>query len=59
MFVLGPSISNIPKMNNIYNVQIIIKYKNTSEIINLLNYVKQIYNNKKINIDIDINPYKL
>ena len=59
VFILGPSTSSIPKINNIFNVQIIIKYKNTKDIINSLEYIRQIYKDKKINIDIDINPYKL
>ena len=58
--ILGPSFSNIPKLNNNYYMQIIIKFKNTKEIIEKLNFILNKYNSKKnIKIDIDINPKKI
>lgn len=57
--VLGPSTANIPKINNIYYVQIIIKFKNTKDIIDSLNFIKNHYVKGLVNVDIDLNPIKL
>lgn len=58
--ILGPSFSTIPKINNIYQIQIMIKYKNTKKLIEQLIKLQDIYiNNKKISIDIDINPIRI
>ena len=55
--ILGPSNCNIPKINNKYYMQIIIKYKNTNLIIENLKFINEKYRkNKNINVDIDINP---
>ena len=59
-FILGPSVSSISKINNIYYFDIIIKYKDKLIIRTLLNNIYLLEeNNKKINIDIDINPINL
>ena len=57
--ILGPSMCNIPKINNIYYMNIILKYKKTEEIINELLFIRDKYLNNKVNVDIDINPIKL
>lgn len=58
--ILGPSSSNIPKINNIYYVGIIIKFKNTNEIISALNFVNDKYKtNSKVMVEVDLNPIKL
>ena len=60
MFLLGPSSSSMPKINNIYYIQIVIKYKNTNKLIPLLDNINNLYkNNNKVFVDIDINPIKL
>ena len=60
MIVLGPSVSNISKINNIYYFQIIIKYRNKTKINELLNKINILEeNNNKINISIDIDPISL
>lgn len=60
MIILGPTVSSISKINNIYRFQIIIKYKDKIRTINTLNNLQiTIENNKKINLDIDINPINL
>lgn len=60
VIILGPSNCNMPKINNIYYVQIILKYKNTNLIIDSLKFIINQYKiNKKVNVDIDINPKKL
>lgn len=58
--VLGPSSSNMLKINNIYNVQVIIKYKRTDVLVDKLNFINSKYiDNKDVLIDIDLNPYKI
>ena len=55
--VLGPSVSSVSKINNIYYFEIIIKYRDKENIISLLNEVKILTeNNNKIKVDFDINP---
>lgn len=56
--VLGPASASMPKINNIYYVQIIIKFKNTKEILSYLEFIREHYK-KKINVDIDLNPLKI
>jgi len=57
--VLGPSTSNIPKINNIYNAQIVIKYKNTDILKKELLYVNDLYKNNKIKVECDLNPIRM
>lgn len=60
VIILGPSNCNMPKINNIYYMQIILKYKNTNLIIDSLKFIINQYKiNKKVNVDIDINPKNL
>ena len=56
--VLGPSPSVIPKINNVYYYQIIIKYKDTKKIYNYLKYINDKYLNSKVNVGIDFNTNK-
>lgn len=58
--ILGPSAANIPKINNVYYVGIIIKFKQTKEIISALNFVNDKYKiNSKVMVEVDLNPIKL
>lgn len=58
--VLGPSSANIPKINNNYYINIILKYKKSDSVIDVLNFIKDKYkDNRKINIDIYINPNQI
>ncbi|MCI9110269.1 MAG: primosomal protein N' [Bacilli bacterium] len=58
--ILGPSAANIPKINNVYYVGIIIKFKKTNEIITALNFVNDKYKtNSKVMVEVDLNPIKL
>ena len=57
--ILGPTFSNMYKINKKFNMNIILKYKNTKEIIEQLNYVNKHYISNKISVEIDINPLKL
>lgn len=58
--ILGPSNSSMFKVNNIYNVLIVVKYKRTDILIKILEFINQKYiDNNSITIDIDLNPYKI
>lgn len=58
--ILGPSSANMPKVNQTYFYQIILKYKNTSDIFETLKFVKEQYrNNNKVHVDIELNPIRM
>lgn len=57
--ILGPSVSNIPKINNIYNAQIVIKYKNTDTLRQELTFIINYYKNNKIKVECDLNPIRM
>lgn len=58
--ILGPTSANILKINNIYTLQIIIKYKKLNEINEYLSFIYNKYKlDNKVTIDIDINPIKI
>ena len=57
--VLGPSFSPMPKFNGNYYMQIIIKYKKTENIMDALKYLKKIYKNEKVKVEIDVNPLRI
>ena len=60
MIVLGPSVSNISKINNIYYFQIIIKYRNKEKLREILSDLSLlIEKNNKINMSIYIDPINL
>lgn len=53
--VLGPSSTSVPKMNNKYYIQILIKYKNSKEIIEALRFIQDKYRkNNKVTLDFDL-----
>ena len=58
--ILGPSYAQMPRVNNVYYMQIIVKYKKIEDIYKtmqeLINHNK---NNKNIKVDIDFNPIKV
>lgn len=58
--VLGPSNASMLKVNNIYNMQVIIKYKRMDEIKNSINFIKEKYDgNKDVLVEIDNNPIRI
>ena len=57
--ILGPGVSAIPKVNNVYYMNIIIKYKKTIEVINPLKFILGKYAGGKVAVSIDLNPTKL
>lgn len=59
IIVLGPSTCIVPKINNIYQLQIILKYKDTKNIMKELEFINNHYKSNKISVEIDINPIRL
>ena len=58
-YILGPSTSMIPKINNIFSVQILLKYKDTKQIYPYLKELKEKYQKDKILLDIDMSPIQM
>ena len=60
MTILGPSLSQIPKIYNKYYVQLILKYKNIKEVYNELKFIIDRYKSEKnFLLDVDFNPKKI
>jgi primosomal protein N' (replication factor Y) (superfamily II helicase) len=57
--ILGPTPASVLKINNIYYLQIIIKYKKVVEIYDKLDYIYNRYKVNKVRVDIDLNPVKI
>ena len=58
--ILGPSMANVLKVNNIYNFQIILKYKKDESLYGTLEELLKIYEtNNKVKIEFDFSPIKL
>lgn len=58
--VLGPTMANMFKVNNIYHYQIIIKYRKDDSLMKILKFIidMQVKNNK-IDVSIDFNPSRI
>ncbi len=53
--VLGPTLAPMPKYNNSYYFQILLKYKKTGDILSAINFLREQYQQKKnITLDIDL-----
>lgn len=57
--ILGPSSALIPKVNNIYTVQIIVKYKEYKLIADNVMFINNTYKNNKIRVIFEFNPIRL
>ena len=58
--VLGPSMANIFRINNIYHYQCIIKYKYDNKLNSVLTKIDEIYKvNNKVDVSIDVNPIRV
>ena len=58
--VLGPTLSALPKINNKYYIQIILKYKNIMDVYNQIKFLNsKLKSNTKVVIDIDFDPKKI
>ena len=58
--VLGPSFSNMPKINQVYTIQFILKYKKSPQLISKLKFLQEQYMvEKKCKLEIDLNPIRV
>ncbi len=58
--ILGPSMASVLKVNNVYNFQIILKYKKDDKLYKELKNIIKLYEaNNKVKIEIDFNPISL
>jgi primosomal protein N' (replication factor Y) len=58
--VLGPTMANVFKVNNIYRFVCLIKYRDKEEIYQSLNEINKHYdNNHKLKLEVDINPMRM
>ncbi len=58
--ILGPSNAIMPKINNIYYIQIILKFKKTTDVLGTLKFIQEKYRmNKKVQVEIELNPIRL
>ena len=58
--VLGPSMANIFRINNIYHYQCIIKYKKDDKLKKVLREIDNIYKvNSKVDVDVDVDPVRI
>ena len=58
--ILGPSMANIFKVNNIYHYQIIIKYRKDDKLSECLKFIDNIYKtNSKVEVEMDLSPIRI
>ncbi len=58
--VLGPSMANVFKINNVYHYQCIIKYKFDNKLNMILTKIDELYKtNNQVDISIDVNPIRV
>ena len=58
--ILGPSMASMFKVNNIYHLEIIIKYRKDDNLKRVLKYIDDIYKtNNKVFVEIDFDPIKI
>ena len=58
--VLGPSMANIFKINNVYHYQCIIKYKRDEKLNKVLRDIDNIYKVKtSVDVDVDVDPVRI
>lgn len=58
--VLGPTMANMFKINDVYHYQVIVKYRKDDNLIKSLKFIDDMYKkNSKVDIMIDFNPSKI
>ena len=58
--ILGPNASSMPKMNQIYSMQVMVKYKKTKPLLPMCHFLQEYYRiQKQVNLDIDLSPMRL
>lgn len=59
-FVLGPTMANVFRVDNVYYQQCIIKYKKDAKLRRVLTDIDNYYkNNSRVNVEIDVEPNRL
>ncbi|MBS7021373.1 MAG: primosomal protein N', partial [Firmicutes bacterium] len=60
VMILGPSFASIPKINQVYTIQIILKYKKTDKLLKRLSFlIEQYATNKSCKLEVDMNPIRM
>jgi len=58
--VLGPSMANIFRINNVYHYQCIIKYKRDDKLNKVLREIDNVYKvNNSVDVDVDVDPVRI
>lgn len=58
--ILGPTMANMFKINNVYHYQIIIKYRKDDKLLGSLKVIDGIYRqNNKVEVELDFNPIRI
>lgn len=58
--ILGPSMANMPKVNQTYYMNIILKYQKLSDIFEAVSFIEQKYRSvSKVRVDVDFQPLKI
>lgn len=58
--ILGPSFSSMPKVNQIYTVQLILKYQKSPMLISQLKFLQEQYaTGKKCKLEVDLTPIRI
>ena len=58
--VLGPSMASVFKVNNIYHMQIILKYRKEDKLYEVLKFIDNHYKqNNKIEVELDFDPIRI
>jgi len=58
--VLGPSMANIFRINNVYHYQCIIKYKKDDKLNKVLREIDNVYKvNNSVDVDVDVDPVRI
>lgn len=58
--ILGPSMANVFKINNVYHYQIIIKHRKDDKLKESLKFIDNMYKqNNKIEVEVDLNPIRI
>ena len=58
--VLGPSMANIFRINNVYHYQCIIKYKRDDNLNKVLREIDNVYKvNNVVDVDVDVDPVRI
>ncbi len=58
--ILGPGMAQMPKVNNIYHMQIILKYKRRQDVLKPILYLNKHYQkHKQVTLEVDVEPLRI